>query len=76
MIFLAQPDGEKLIKLIIENKNIVAAVDLLVDLVTVFRQPFNGSDIQKRYRNKDDKEGKNFVKAVKANNWARMTVEV
>lgn len=33
MLFLARPDGEKLIKVIIENKNIVAAVDLLVDIL-------------------------------------------
>ena len=76
MLFLARPDGEKLIKVIIEKKNIVAAVDLLVDIVSVFRQPFNGRDIQKRKVSKDDKKGESFVFAPKANNWARMTVEV
>ena len=37
MIFTARPDGEKVIKLTIENKNIVVAVDLLIELVNVFR---------------------------------------
>ena len=79
MLFLAQPDGEKLIKLIIENKNVVAEVDLLVDLLNVFRDPFNGSDVQERKVGIGEKElgeKEKFFFAPDANNWATMTVEI
>lgn len=43
-IFRSRPDGEKLIKMTLENKTLYLAVDLITDLVTFFRKPFNGSD--------------------------------
>lgn len=42
----SRPDGEKLIKMIVENKNLLVVVDFLVDVVQFFRTPYNGSDTQ------------------------------
>lgn len=42
--FVTQPDGEKLIKIHIKNKNFVFMNDYLFDLIAFFRNPFNGSD--------------------------------
>lgn len=42
----SKPDGEKLIKMIVEEKNLVVVVDFLVDVVQFFRTPYNGSDVQ------------------------------
>jgi vacuolar protein sorting-associated protein 13A/C len=42
----SKPDGEKLIKMIIEEKNLVVVADFLVDVVQFFRTPYNGSDAQ------------------------------
>lgn len=39
-----KPDGEKLIKIKLENKNIILLVDFLVEVVQFFRTPYNGSD--------------------------------
>jgi len=41
----SRPDGEKLIKMIVEEKNLMVVVDFLVDVVQFFRTPFNGSDV-------------------------------
>lgn len=43
-ILRSRPDGEKLIKMIIEGKTIYLAIDLITDIVTFFRKPYNGSD--------------------------------
>lgn len=43
-IMRSRPDGEKLIKMILENKTLYLAPDLLSDLVLFFRKPYNGSD--------------------------------
>ena len=40
------PDGEKQIKVQLDNKNILFIFDLIWDIVLFFKQPFNGSDIQ------------------------------
>ena len=57
----------------------MAEVDLLVDLLNVFMNPFNGSDVQERKVGIGEKElGKKekFFFAPDANNWARMTIEI
>lgn len=46
LIFYSKPDGEKLIKMIVEDKNLLVIVDFLVEVVSYFRTPFNGSDAQ------------------------------
>lgn len=43
-LFRARPDGEKLIKMTIENKTVFLANDLITEIVTFFRKPYNGSD--------------------------------
>jgi vacuolar protein sorting-associated protein 13A/C len=44
LIFNSKPDGEKIIKMIIENKNLLLLLDFLVEAVSLFRNPYNGSD--------------------------------
>ena len=44
-IMKTNPDGEKQIKIQLENQNILLVPDLLFDIILFFRQPFNGSDI-------------------------------
>lgn len=46
---VTQPDGEKLIKIQLSNKNIVAYPDLIIKLIGFFRNPYNGSDFQVNY---------------------------
>ncbi|CAK73960.1 unnamed protein product (macronuclear) [Paramecium tetraurelia] len=50
-IMKTRPDGEKLIKIKLENKNIILLIDFLVEVVQFFRQPYNGSDKQPYQRN-------------------------
>ncbi|CAD8085165.1 unnamed protein product [Paramecium sonneborni] len=50
-IMKTKPDGEKLIKIKLENKNIILLIDFLVEVVQFFRQPYNGSDKQPYQRN-------------------------
>lgn len=64
-ILRSRPDGEKIIKMTLESKAIYMAVDLITELVTFFRKPFNGSDIQPL-----NKQSPYF------NNFPQMTVEV
>lgn len=40
-----RPDGEKLIKIKVQNKNVVLLVDFLAEVVQYFRVPYNGSDV-------------------------------
>jgi len=42
--FITRPDGEKLMKAHLKNKNFVFMNDFLFDLIGFFRTPFNGSD--------------------------------
>ena len=39
-----RPDGEKVMKMSIENKNLVYMNDFIMDIVKFFRKPFDGSD--------------------------------
>ncbi|CAD8180234.1 unnamed protein product [Paramecium pentaurelia] len=50
-IMKTKPDGEKLIKIKLENKNIILLIDFIVEVVQFFRQPYNGSDKQPYQRN-------------------------
>ena len=65
------PDGEKLIKMVVENKNLLILVDFLVDVVQYFRTPFNGSDTQPYQRMPLFNNYPPMVVQVKVNNlWA------
>ncbi|KAL4465070.1 hypothetical protein ABPG72_009448 [Tetrahymena utriculariae] len=64
-IFRSRPDGEKLIKMIIENKTVYLGIDLISDIVRFFRNPYNGSDFQP-----------NVKQSPFFNNFAQMTVEI
>jgi vacuolar protein sorting-associated protein 13A/C len=46
LIFNSKPDGEKIIKMIVENKNLLLLTDFLGETVQFFRTPYNGSDTQ------------------------------
>ncbi|EAR98069.2 PH domain protein, putative (macronuclear) [Tetrahymena thermophila SB210] len=64
-IFRSRPDGEKLIKMMIENKTVYLGIDLISDIVRFFRNPYNGSDFQP-----------NVKQSPYFNNFAQMTVEI
>jgi hypothetical protein len=36
-LFISRPDGEKIIKILLEDKNLLAVLDLIMDLIFVFR---------------------------------------
>lgn len=63
-LFRSRPDGEKLMKFILEDKTLYIASDLITDLVSFFRKPFNGSDFQP-----------NLKQPPFFNNFPQMTVE-
>ncbi|KAL4464468.1 hypothetical protein ABPG72_021161 [Tetrahymena utriculariae] len=65
--FITQPDGEKLIKIHIKNKNFVFMNDFLFDLIAFFRTPFNGSD---------DILNKQFFRQPKQNNYPPMIIKI
>ncbi|KAL4483457.1 hypothetical protein ABPG73_001006, partial [Tetrahymena malaccensis] len=65
--FITQPDGEKLIKIHIKNKNFVFMNDFLFDLIAFFRTPFNGSD---------DILNKQFFRQPKQNNYPPMVIKI
>ena len=41
---VSRPDGEKIMKMTLRDKNLVIVGDLLGEIVSFFRGPFNGSD--------------------------------
>lgn len=45
-VFTSRPDGEKLIKMQLENKSLILLIDFIMDIVQYFRKPFDGSDVQ------------------------------
>lgn len=65
--FIAQPDGEKLIKIHINNKNFLFMNDFLSDLISFFRVPFNGSD---------DIQSKKFFREPAYNNYPPMVIKI
>ncbi|EGR32997.1 PH domain protein [Ichthyophthirius multifiliis] len=67
LVFVSQPDGEKLIKINLFRKNLVFLNDFVDDLVKFFRTPFNGSD---------DIESKYFFKQPDYNNYPPMVVKI
>jgi hypothetical protein len=67
LVFVTQPDGEKLIKIHLYHKNLIFLNDFIMDLVSFFRTPFNGSD---------DIENKYFFRAPDYNNYPPMVIKI
>ena len=45
LVFNARFNGDKLIKLWLNDKNVILILDLLMDLIGFFMGPFDGSDV-------------------------------
>lgn len=45
LVFTSRYDGEKLIKIKLNNKNLIVLIDLITDLVSFFMKPFDGTNV-------------------------------